>query len=322
MEYRIFPFMDAATNAVLYQQGHLFRKAWGVVKGFLRRGLHVWQARQASYILLHREATPLGPPVVEWLLAKLFRKKIIYDFDDAIWLPNTSGANRMVARLKWPGKVARICRWSYKVSGGNEYLCHYAARYNDCVVLNPTTIDTVYRHNRCKDQQTEMPVIGWTGSHSTLPFLEPLCPVLQKLAAHHTFRVVVIADRPPAFHLDNLTFVPWRESSEIEDLLQINIGLMPLTEDSWAEGKCGFKALQYLALGIPAVISPVGVNRQIVETGVNGYLCTTQQEWYDALARLITDPPLRAAMGAAGRRKVEANFSVKSNQDNFLNLFR
>lgn len=315
------PLLDDRTHAILYKKGYILQKAAGIVRGYLRRWRHLYRARKATFVLVHREAAPLGPPVFEWLLARLLRKKIIYDFDDAIWLPNTSEANRLAAWLKWHHKVRSICQWSYKVSCGNAYLCSYAARYNPQVVLNPTTIDTEHQHNRLKDQDTPVPVIGWTGSHSTMRFLDEIVPVLQQLAARYTFKTVVIANRAPDFQLSNLTFVPWREATEMEDLLQFNIGIMPLTDDPWARGKCGFKALQYMALGIPAVVSPVGVNTEIVTHGMDGYLCSKPADWYAALERLLQDTELRQEMGRRGRAKIERRYSVRANTPNFLQLF-
>lgn len=321
IEYHIFPFIDVYTNAILYRRGHTLQKVIGILKGYFRRIAHIFKARHADYVLLHREASPLGPPVFEWLLAKVWRKKIVYDFDDAIWLSNTSGVNKIVSRLKWHHKVANICRWSYKVSCGNAYLCQYASQFNASVVLNPTTIDTHNLHNQVKNQEADIPVIGWTGSHSTMRFLDEIFPVLQRLSKEYIFRIVIISNQEPGFQLSNLTFIKWQASTEIQDLLNMHIGIMPLTDDLWAKGKCGFKALQYLSLGIPAVVSPVGVNSEIVEHGINGYLCSGENEWYEALATLISNVSLRIRMGKAGRRKIEEKYSVKANKENFLTLF-
>lgn len=321
IEYQIFSFLDTYTNAILYRKGHILQKVLGILEAYFRRIKHVFKARHADYVLLHREASPLGPPVFEWLLTKVWRKKIVYDFDDAIWLPNTSGVNKIVSRLKWHHKVASICRWSYKVSCGNAYLCQYAAQFNASVVLNPTTIDTSNLHNQIQNQETDIPVIGWTGSHSTMRFLDEIVPVLQRLSEKYTFKIVIISNQAPDFQLSNLAFIQWQASTEIKDLLNMHIGIMPLTDDPWAKGKCGFKALQYLSLGIPAVVSPVGVNSEIVEHDINGYLCSEAHEWYEALATLISNDTLRIRMGEAGRRKVEEKYSVKANKENFLTLF-
>ncbi|MEK6480106.1 glycosyltransferase family 4 protein [Catalinimonas sp. 4WD22] len=319
--YRVEGFLDKKTKRILYQPGHAIKKLLGVFKGFLRRFLLLPSLSRADYVFIHREATPLGPPFIEWIIAKVLKKKIIYDFDDAIWLPDSSGVNQFMVLLKWQQKVASICRWSYKISCGNDYLRSFARQYNAQVVLNPTTIDTEHYHKQLKNQADIPITIGWTGSHSTMKYLYPIEGVLQNLARKYDFRFVVISDRPPEMKLENLHFIPWKEVSEVEDLLQLHIGIMPLPDDAWAKGKCGFKALQYLSLGIPALVSPVGVNAKIVAQGVNGYLCSSDQEWYDGLSKLLNDQELRRRMGTAGRKKVEEEYSVKANTRNFLGLF-
>ncbi|HRG11381.1 MAG TPA: glycosyltransferase, partial [Cyclobacteriaceae bacterium] len=131
-----------------------------------------------------------------------------------------------------------------------------------------------------------------------------------------------IADKPPQLNLKFVEFVAWNKETEIEDLIQIDIGLMPLTDDAWAKGKCGFKALQYLALGIPAVVSPVGVNTTIVNHGITGFVCSTDAEWLSGLRTLISDVELQNRMGQQGRTIVEQHYSVLANTSTFVGLFR
>ena len=322
MKWDRYAFLDERSNRVLYKRKKTIRKILGVVSGFLKRPFHLIRSMSYDYVFVFRELTPIGPPIYEWILAKVLRKRIIYDFDDAIWISNTSEFDSWIAGLKWNSKVASICRWSYKVSCGNQYLCDYARAYNKNVVCNPTTIDTENRHDRVKEQNTDRIVIGWTGTHSTLKYLELILPVLEQLASEYDrLEFVVIANKEPDFVLPRLRFIPWNKESEIEDLLTINIGVMPLTDDKWSEGKCGFKALQYMSLGVPAVVSPVGVNKEIVDQGSSGFLCATDKEWTDALRMLIQSDELRREMGRAGRRKVIYKYSVASNTDNFLSLF-
>ena len=318
-------FWDLATWKVLYKPGFGFLKWMGLVKGFARRAVMISRAPRYDFIFIHRECTPVGPPVFEWLLAKVLGKKIVYDFDDAIWLPNTSDENKIATALKWHGKVGAICAWSYRISCGNDYLASYARQFNKNVVVNPTTIDTENLHNPARypsPATSERTVIGWTGTHSTLKYLDPLVPVLQRLEKKYPDRIefLIIANKAPQFALQHLTFLPWNKAREIEDLMRMEIGIMPLTDDIWAKGKCGFKALQYMALGIPTITSPVGVNPAIVDSAV-GYLATTPEEWEAALEKLLNAPSLRRQMGEHGRKKIIASYSVVSNTATFLSLF-
>ena len=306
---------------VLYQKGSVGQKGWAVVKGFAKRIALLAKVWGYDYVFIHREASPLGPPFVEWFVAKIAGKKFIYDFDDAIWIPNTSKENRIVGWVKAFWKVKYNCRWAYKVVGGNDYLCDYARRFNNHVVRIPTCVDTVARHNQLKEPHQGKLTVGWTGSHSTLHYLDDIVPVIKKLQDEFDFNFLVIANKTPELLLRDWTFIPWQEKTEVADLLKLDIGVMPLKHDSWSEGKCGFKLIQYLALGIPAVASPVGVNQQIIDEGKNGFLCTTPEQWYDALKRLLLDNDLRKDLGLHGRKKVVNEYSVQSQEQMFLRLF-
>lgn len=324
-EYRLAPFLSEATWRILYKPGQAGRKALGILSGFGRRVGHVLAAPGYDFVFVHREAAPLGPPIFEWLLTNVLRKRLIYDFDDAIWLANTSEANKLAAGLKWHQKVDSICRWAYKNSCGNAYLAAYARQFNGSAIVNPTTIDTEHLHKQVRDQLAPGPlVIGWTGTHSTLKYLRPLVPVLAQLEAEGLkFEFRVISNQPPDFEqkLRSLRFVAWQKATEIPDLLAFHVGLMPLEDDPWAQGKCAFKALQYMALGIPAVVSPVGMNTEVVQDGVNGYICREPTDWLRRLRQLLTDAKLRQQLGSAARTTIEQCYSVHSNTPNFLKLF-
>jgi glycosyltransferase involved in cell wall biosynthesis len=324
-QYRLAPFLSEATWRILYQPGQAVQKALGILQGFGRRIAHLLAAPSYDFIFVHREAAPLGPPIFEWLLTKVLRKRLIYDFDDAVWLANTSEANKIVASFKWHHKVDSICRWAYKNSCGNSYLASYARQFNPRVIINPTTIDTVHLHNQVRDQLASGPlVVGWTGTHSTLKYLLPIVPVLAQLEAEGVaFEFRVISNQPPEFDqpLRSLRFVPWQKATEIPDLLTFHVGLMPLEDDRWAQGKCAFKALQYMALGIPALVSPVGMNTEVVQDDYNGYICKETTDWHYHLRQLLTDAARRQALGQAARATIEQRYSVASNTLNFLKLF-
>lgn len=320
--YTIAPFMDKDTWNVLYKNGSITQKAWGIAKGYFKRLKTVlFDVPKYDYIFIHREAAPLGPPIFEWLIAKLWRKKIIFDFDDAIWIENTSHENKLAALLKAAWKTKNICKWSYKVAGGNNYLCNFAQQYNNNVVLLPTCVDMQRMHKGEKQHQNGQVTIGWTGSHSTLKYLDDVIDVLQELEEKYNTRFLVIANKQPDLPLKNWEFIKWEEQTEVADLLKIDIGIMPLKADAWSEGKCGFKLIQYLSLGIPAVANPVGVNSIIIEEGINGFLCQQKEDWITALTTLVEDVNKRASFGKKGKEKMQASYSIAAQKDTFLQLF-
>lgn len=325
--YMVQSFFDSTEWLLFYSEGRYVRKLLALLFGYGKRFMILFQVPFFDYIFIHREVTPVGPPTVEWIIAHVFRKKIIYDFDDSIWLTDKVNESAIGKLLRWRSKTASICRWAYKVSCGNAYLAAYAMQFNANTILNPTTIDTTLLHNRdlypSAEKETERITIGWTGSHSTLKYLNLIEEPLQKIEERFPrVRFLVIADRKPTLALKNLEFCHWAVETEVNDLLKIDIGIMPLPDDMWAKGKCGFKALQYMALEIPCVITPVGVNTEIIKPGINGLLAATPAEWVEHLSQLIVNRELGKEFGRKGRETVEQRYSVASNESTFLSLFR
>jgi glycosyltransferase involved in cell wall biosynthesis len=323
IEYSVKSFWSLAAWKTLYKPGQALAKTIHLKISLWIRFWHVLGSSSYDWVFIHRECAPIGPPIFEFIIAKVFGKKIIYDFDDAIWLPNTSEENKLAGWLKFHGKVKSICRWSYRVSCGNEWLADFARQFNSRVVVNPTTIDTEKIHNPNlfpARKPNEKIVIGWTGTHSTLQYLKPIIPVLQEIEKKFPVVIRIISNKNPELPLQSVEFIPWNKQTEIQDLCSFDIGLMPLTDDAWAKGKCGFKALQYMALEIPCVASPVGVNTSIISHSVNGFLFKSNDEWTKTLEELIQQPELRTRIGLAGRQTVVERFSVVSNSSTFLSL--
>lgn len=307
------PFLSEKTWSVYYAEGKTMAKALGILSGFFRRFLLMFTVFRYDRIFVYREMAPLGPPIFEWILARVLRRKYIYDFDDAIWLPNYSASNARFHRLKFYKKVNRCMKWAWKISAGNAYLADYARQFNPNVSIIPTTIDTIHHHNLQTDYAHHPPVIGWTGTHTTMRYLDTIVPVLAELEQQFEFEFLVISNEDPNIPLRSFRYLPWKKESEIKDLATINIGIMPLEEDIWSKGKCGFKALQYMALGIPTVLSPVGVNTSIVEHGINGFHARSESEWKLYLTMLLKDAELRRQVGQAGKQTVEKHYSVRAN---------
>ena len=315
------PFINLKTWKTLYSQGKTGQKIGGMLRSIGRRWKLLLQLKKADYIFIHREVAQLGPPIFEWIIAKILRKKYIYDFDDATWLPNYSENNAKFHRLKAYWKVKYCIKWANKVTAGNAYLAKYAKQFNTNVEIIPTTIDTDNYHNKTIDYSKPEIIIGWTGSHTTMRYLTDLVPVIRALEQKYTFTFTIISNFEPEFNLKSLQFIRWSKTTEIDDLARFSIGVMPLQPDIWSYGKCGFKGLQYMSLGIPSVMSPVGVNNQIIVDGENGFLAEKPIEWQIILEKLIQDASLRKKIGLKGQETVKKQYSVSSQSKNYLNLF-
>ncbi len=302
-------FLPIEIMPTLHRPGVYARKARAVLRGGLRRVRDLLRSGHYDVALISREAAPLGYPLIERLLPRL-GLPYVFDFDDAIYIPNVSKANRLLAPLKFAGKVPLVARHASLVVAGNEHLAAWARAHNERVTTIPTTIDlSSYRPPAGLSPNGRPVCIGWSGSLTTVRYLDPLAPVLGELQREHGVRLRVIGDESYCIPGTEVEALPWRERTEVEDLSQIDIGIMPLPDDEWARGKCGLKALQYMALSIPTVMSPVGVNTKIAE-GDAARLATSPEQWRSTLAALVSDATLREALGRRGRERVERDYSA------------
>ncbi|TSJ39866.1 glycosyltransferase [Fluviicola chungangensis] len=304
----------------LYKKGLFLQKFFDLNYNFLRRWILLFRLIGAKHIFMHREMTHLGPPVFEWVLVKVMRKKYTYDFDDAIWIPNYSSANARFQKLKCYWKVPYLIRWASKVSAGNDFLATYARRFNSAVEVIPTTIDTQNQHTARVDHHKKPVVIGWTGTHSTMHYLDFIVPILRKLETEFNFQFKVISNKKPDYELKSLVYQDWKQETEMQDLAVIQIGIMPLVLDAWSEGKCGFKALQYMALGMAPIVSPVGVNTQMIQHGINGFIAETTEEWENGLRILLENETLRMELGQQALKSIQQKWSVEVWKENYLTL--
>jgi glycosyltransferase involved in cell wall biosynthesis len=308
VEITYAPFENELLHELLYQTGNMGGKLAHVWRGFARRLSSINSVRQYDAVYIFREAALLGPAVFERMI-KRRRVPIVFDFDDAVFVSYRSPSNGYLSYLKFAAKTKTICRLASHVMVGNSYLAEYARRFNPHVTIIPTTIDTE-KYSVRQANRSDIPVIGWTGSFSTVQHLDTLRGALQKLAQRERFRLRVIGT--PEYRLEGVTVeaIRWRSESELNNLRPIDIGVMPLPDDAWSKGKCGLKALQFMALGIPTICSPVGVNTEIIKDGQNGFIADTEPEWVDKMSRLLRSSELRNQLGLAGRATVEQKYSA------------
>jgi glycosyltransferase involved in cell wall biosynthesis len=305
----VHSFMDDALFQMYYVPGKVVEKLARTLRSTLLRLSDLVAASQYDVVLLHKEAFPFGPPLMEAILRRR-APHVIYDMDDAYWT-HPPQLSQIGCRLRDPERISRMLRVVDHVLAGNEFLASYARQYNCCVTVFPTVLDTERYYLR-KEYQDDMVTIGWVGRWSSSPYLNRLNGVLARLGKIHAdFGLRLVGAEKTDLTGIPITAVPWRLDKEIEDIAGFDIGIMPIPDDVYGQGKCGLKLLQYMALGIPAVASAVGANNSIIQDGINGFLANSDEEWFDKLNRLIIDPELRRTLGEAGRRTVEERFSVR-----------
>ena len=322
VRFEFVPFESPSLKKVLYHRGHYGRKMLELIRGAWRRGRILTAIqRQWDAILVHREALPIGPPVMERMLARC-PIPLIYDFDDAVFLPDVSEANRRFWWLKSPQKTATICRLSDQVIVGNDYLKRYALQFTSKVCVIPTTIDTECYRPKASMEIRGTPIIGWSGSLTTSKHLRVIEPALQALRRSTPFRLKILGDPQMRMRGLEIESREWVRQTEVEDLQSFDVGVMPLPDDAWARGKCGLKLLQYMALGIPAIASPVGVNAEIIQDGTNGFLATTPEEWVEKLGILLSQEAVRRRFAEAARQTVEERFAGARQAARFLDVLQ
>jgi glycosyltransferase involved in cell wall biosynthesis len=265
---------------------------------------------KADVTWVSRQLLPAFAP-----LQFMAKRPIILDIDDAVWL--NSGGHR--ARALAQASALVVC--------GNRYLADYFSRWNHNVAIIPTAVNTKwYRPHRASEQNPGTLVLGWTGTSGNFPFLYAIEDALFRVLEHHRHaKLLVVADRPPQFKRllsERVEFLRWTPRTEIAAFDRMSIGLMPLTNNDWCNGKCSYKMLCYMAAGLPVVVTAAGMNSEVLAMGPIGLSAQSEQQWVDALTALLDDANLRRRMGIAGRSVVEDRFSLHRLAQQYALLFQ
>lgn len=316
------PLVTEKDDAILYGEEQYLSKFVITIKSFFKRLSDVRAASGFDIIFIQREAYLLGTSYFE----NRFKKsgaKIVFDFDDAIWLMDISDVNKKFSWLKRPTKTAEIISVADQIIAGNPYLADYARTYNPNVLMIPTSVDTEKFKRKDEPRVKNKICIGWTGSHTTIKHFSLALPFLKELKKKYGDKIYFKVIGDSAFTEPELGIagLKWNNDTEIEDLSEIDIGIMPLPDDAWSRGKCGLKSLEYMSLCIPPVVSPVGVNTDIVKDDINGFVADTEEEWIDKISRLIESPDMRMQMGQKARKTVIERYSVLAHRNKYVKLF-
>jgi glycosyltransferase involved in cell wall biosynthesis len=293
---------------------------------YMRRALHLSTISHYDAVVVHRGIFPFPWPALERMIIRR-NTKVIFDFDDAIHVGHQDiGATKYpwIYKLKYGSGVNEMLRNSAHVVAGNRTLADHALKFNSQVSIIPTVVDLDQYAYSTPRHSTEVITIGWVGSRSTSPYLLEIESALRKLSEAHPgklrFRLYGHPERK--LNLPNFESLPFSLATEIADLRSLDIGIMPAPDNAWTRGKCAFKAIQYMALGIPTVVSPVGMATELVEHGVNGFSARTPDEWFEVLNRLVTDVNLRGQFSEAGRKTIESQYSLQAWGPRLADLLR
>jgi glycosyltransferase involved in cell wall biosynthesis len=317
----IKPFLDSKGFDSLYRRRALASTGLGLLKAVARRIGSLYAIHKADVVLIQREAMIFGPPVIEWLSHRVAGRPLVLDLDDATYVAYTSPIyGKLGKALKWFSKTDDLIRWANIVTCGNRAIADYVESKGAPARIIPTVVDTDVFVPKPRPSAGPL-VLGWIGTHSTFPYLQEIFPVLQDLAKAYDFRMKIVGAGTsnvdiPGVEVENLE---WKLEREVQEFQSFDVGLYPidpaLYAEKWAAGKSGFKAIQYMAVGIPYVAAPVGAMADIGEAGVTHLLARTTDEWQQALERLLSDSQLRKTMGESGRKHVVQHYSLSDQAD-------
>lgn len=318
IEIIVSPFFDDAYLNKLYnkQKQHPFI----ILKYYCIRFYMLFSVFKYDKVVIEKE---LFPFFFSWFekLFNFLNVDYIVDYDDAIFHNYDLNKNKLI-RFFLKNKIDNVMRYSNTVVAGNSYLAQRAINAKaKRVVIIPTVID-INNYEIKSNYKSEQLIIGWIGSPTTFKYVGNIFPVLDKLIEKYDCKVHIVGAKPVACVSNNIEFIPWNVETEVFNIKNFDIGIMPLDNTSWELGKCSYKLIQYMGCAIPVVASPVGMNAEVVNDGVNGFLVRNHEEWFLGIEKLILDSKMRKEFGEKGRKKVENSYSLTKASDSLLKVLK
>ncbi|MGB7067965.1 MAG: glycosyltransferase family 4 protein [Pyrinomonadaceae bacterium] len=326
IELEIKPFLSSGQFRELYKKGRIAGKALSMIGPFARRVGQIFDLGQYDLIFIQREAMIFGPGMFESLYQTIGHLPIVLDLDDATYVRYLSPTYGRFGRcFKFFGKVDNLIKRADAVICGNRFVAAYVETLGTRAVVIPTVVDTEKFHP--VEKHNEVPVVGWIGTHSTFPFLESIFPVLKRLAQTHKFLLRIVgAGREVSADGLEIENRDWNLEREIDDFQGLDIGLYPIVvTDSVSrellQGKSGFKAIQYMAVGVPFVMSPIGVGGELVGKNICYFNAASDDDWYNTIDSLLRSAELRREMGMRGRCQSIGEFTISPQVDKLAGVF-
>ena len=308
-QVKVAPFFNDKYLKEVYARRPIGK--WNVFLCYLKRFFILFTVWRYDWVWVEKEVFPYFPAYAEWLLSKW--RGYIIDYDDAVF--HNYDYSRF-AILKWlmKNKIDRVMRYADLVWVGSPYLEERALRAGAARIERlPTVIDP--SRYRQKVHITAIPyvTIGWIGSPNTSRYLDGIINALERLHQAYRIKFLMVNGEKKLSFTGCMEMVPWSEEGEVDALLQMDIGIMPLPNSPWERGKCGYKLIQYMGCGLPVVATPIGINKDIVHHGVNGYLAYSENEWVNYLGKLVVDAKTRQDMGKKGYELVQQCYTLQKN---------
>jgi glycosyltransferase involved in cell wall biosynthesis len=288
---------------------------------YIKRMQNLLNLVQYDVIWMEKEAYPWMPAWVEYLFGPRGLPYIV-DYDDATFHRYDLNANPMVRKLLGR-KIDKVMRRSAVVIAGNDYLAERArAAHSKYVKIIPSVVDLTKYAIQKKINTNRDFHIGWIGSPATATYVQEILPFFASVLEKSNVKLVLVGSGVEIAERYNIVVREWTENTEVDEINRFDVGVMPLNNGPWEQGKCGYKLIQYMACGKPVIASPVGMNKAIVKHGWNGYLANTKEEWQWAINTILANPQMAKEMGANGRKLVEEKYSVQINVDKLADIFR
>lgn len=315
-EIKVSPLFNNKALSNFYNFGKY--SFFDLIFAYLKRIKELIFISNYDIIWIEKEALPWIPAFIELFLLK--RKKYILDYDDAIFHNYDLTKNRII-KYFFAQRIDLLMKYSSSVMVGNTYLADRAkvSGANNIQIIH-TVVDLLkYKVQNKKKNIENSPTIVWIGTKSTVKYLVKIKEVFIELSKKYDFVLKVIG-ADISIPGVKIKLVKWLEKTEVDEIANCDIGIMPLIDTPWERGKCGYKLIQYMACGLPVVASPVGINSYIVDVN-NGFLATDNKIWHDVLEILLQNQEMRLSMGIKGRFKVESEFNINSTLPKIISTF-
>jgi glycosyltransferase involved in cell wall biosynthesis len=318
IEVDVAPLFSDEYIKSLYQNGKKHIKF--VIQAYIRRLISLTKIKGYNLLWIEKELFPMFPAWAEELVSVL-KIPYIVDYDDAIF-HNYDLSRNILVRSFLKDKIDIVMRKAAVVIVGNDYLAERALKSGaKRVEYLPSVVD-LEKYKFSDEFSTDIFKIGWIGTPSTAKYLKLIHEVLQEFCLKHNAKLILIGSGKINIPGVPLEIRDWKEDTEVENILSVDVGIMPLLDEPWERGKCGYKLIQYMACGRPVIASPVGINDRIIIDGINGFKARSSESWSRSLVKLYKDLDLRKRMGLNGRKIVEEKYSLQVTAPKLVNILK